>query len=154
MKLGLALALLLTAISFTLSVTSAAVTNELLIDFASPYTVSFADYISATELPAGRSLTLATMSVRVSGYALLNQNGSVSRGFVQDVSELPTFPNASAYFVDILRAVPAEPAPAYYATATGTDLLCVVCLCPLLLRLTFLLLCSCLVRGGHAFNCL
>lgn len=120
MKLGLAL--LLTAVFFTLSVSSATITNEQLIDFDSPYTVPFTNYISSAQLPAGKSLSLATMSVRFSGHALLNQNGSVSRSFVQDVSELPMFPNASAYFIDVLRAVPAEPAPAYYATATGINL--------------------------------
>lgn len=154
MKLGLAL--LLTAVSFTLSVSSATITNEQLIDFASPYTVPFTNYISSAQLPAGKSLSLATMSVRFSGHALLNQNGSVSQSFVQDVSELPTFPNASAYFIDILRAVPAEPAPAYYATATGTNLGHVVCCLRIfpVVPHTRPLLRSCLARGGHAFKCL
>lgn len=123
-RVDFGLYLSLTTIAFCLTplAFTASTSNEQLINFTSPYTVPFSNYISVAQLPAGKSLTLATMSVRISGHSLLSQNGSVSRAFVQDVSELPTFSNSSAYFVDILKATPAEPAPAYHTTATGRHL--------------------------------
>lgn len=118
MKPGLLL--LRITVSLALVPFASSTSDAQLMDFASPYTVPFADYISSVQLPAGKSLSLATMDVRISGHSLLNQNGTVSRAFVQDVSELPSFSNSTSYFVDILRAAPAAPAPAYYVTTTGT----------------------------------
>lgn len=106
----------LTPVFFVTSASNAPPTQP-----ASQYTVPFANYITTAQLPAGKSLSLATMSVRLSGQALLHMNGTVCQAFVQDVSELPSFRilNTSSYFVDILRATPAEPAPAYHVTAAG-----------------------------------
>lgn len=121
MKAGSGAFLLFTLVCLAPFASPAQSSDEQLVDFASPYTVPFSEYISTSQLPAGRSLTLATLNVRICGQSLLYQNGSVNRAFIQDVSELPAFSNNSSYFFDILRAVPAEPAPSYYATAEGGD---------------------------------